>query len=137
MGGTKHDKGKNRLELIPTELIENVGKVMTHGAKKYGDYNWKGFCKSDIDRLTGAAMRHLEAYRKGEWFDEESGLPHIAHCAANCGFLLYVHSEEVHNCMLNEKNPGHREHLLGKEEEQAIQYILKTHKKLLKSMSKE
>ena len=35
--GLKHDGGKMRLDLVPPEMIEAVGAVMTHGAEKYGD----------------------------------------------------------------------------------------------------
>ena len=31
--GLKHDGGKPRLDLVPPELIEAVGVVMTHGAE--------------------------------------------------------------------------------------------------------
>lgn len=88
MEGKKYDAGKNRLELIPTELIEGVGKVLTFGAQKYEAENWRKFKKEDHKRLIGAAMRHLEQYRKGEYTDPESGLPHLAHVATNMGFLL-------------------------------------------------
>lgn len=88
MSGTKYDQGKTRLDLIPTELIEGVGRVLTFGANKYSEDDWRGFKSSDHKRLIGAAMRHMEAYRGGEYLDPESGLPHLAHIATNCGFLL-------------------------------------------------
>ena len=86
--GMKFDKDKVRLELVPPELIEGAGKVLTFGAKKYEDENWRNYTKEDFPRLVGALMRHIEAYRKGEIFDLESGLPHLAHAATNIGFLL-------------------------------------------------
>ena len=84
----KYDKDKNRLELIPTELIEEVGKVLTYGAHKYAPNAWRKAKKSELHRFVGAAMRHLEEYRKGNYFDDESGLPHLAHLATNVAFLL-------------------------------------------------
>lgn len=84
----KRDKGKNRLELIPTELIEEVGKVLTFGANKYAPNAWREAKPEDYSRFVGAAMRHLEAYRQGEYYDPESKLPHLAHAATNLGFLL-------------------------------------------------
>ena len=33
--GMKFDNGKNRLDLVEPEFIENVGKVLTFGADKY------------------------------------------------------------------------------------------------------
>ena len=39
--GLKHDGGKLRLDLVPPELIEAVGAVMTHGAEKYGEASYR------------------------------------------------------------------------------------------------
>ena len=35
--GLKHDGGKLRMDLVPPEIIEAVGAVVTHGAEKYGE----------------------------------------------------------------------------------------------------
>lgn len=88
MGNGKSDAGKNRLDLVFPILIEEVGRVRTYGTQKYGDSeNWKTIA-NPIQRYTAAAMRHFEAFRKGEFIDPESGLPHLAHCACNLMFLL-------------------------------------------------
>ena len=63
-----------------------MGKVLTAGSQKYSDDNWKN-C-DDYTRYVGAAMRHMEAYRSGEYYDEETGLPHLAHMLTNIAFLL-------------------------------------------------
>lgn len=89
--GIKHDKHKLRLSLIPTQLINGVGEVMTFGAKKYKPNNWKQL--DDPSRYLDALMRHLEAYRSGEEFDQETGLPHLAHLATNAGFLMWFDEE--------------------------------------------
>lgn len=89
--GIKHDGDKLRLSLIPPQLIEGVGQVMQFGAKKYKRNNWKNL--DDPTRYLDALMRHLEAYRRGEEFDEETGLPHMAHLATNAGFLLFFDEE--------------------------------------------
>ena len=39
--GLKHDGGKARLDLVPPEIIEAVGEVMTFGAQKYGENSYK------------------------------------------------------------------------------------------------
>ena len=85
-GGVKYDSGKLRMELIPPEAIEALAKVITYGANKYSDDNWKKVSK---DRYIGALMRHLNAYRKGELYDDESGLTHMAHILTNAAFLVY------------------------------------------------
>lgn len=90
-GGTKHDTGKIRIELIPPTAIEEMGKAFTFGASKYEDHNWsKGF---NWDRLIGAALRHLLAFNRGEDKDPESGESHIAHALA-CLAMLSAHEVE-------------------------------------------
>ena len=85
-GGKKFDDGKVRLDLIPEESLWQIGKVMTHGASKYGDHNWrKGMSWS---RLYAAARRHMSAMWQGEDFDPESGLLHLAH--AGCCVLMLL-----------------------------------------------
>ena len=39
--GLKHDGDKLRLDLLSPEIIEAVGAVMTYGAEKYGEGNYK------------------------------------------------------------------------------------------------
>lgn len=85
-GGNKFDGEKVRLHLLPTEAIEEVGKVLTFGAMKYGERNWeKGLAWS---RCFGAALRHLFAWWRGESLDPETGLSHMAHAACCVLFLL-------------------------------------------------
>ena len=87
----KHDIGKTRYDLLPPEALEAVARVLTFGAKKYGDRNWeKGL---DYDRIFAAAQRHMWAHHGGEKLDPESGLSHLAHAACNLAFLL--HAEAV------------------------------------------
>jgi len=86
MAGVKHDEGKNRLDLIPIEPLLEVGKVLTVGAKKYGDYNWKkGILHS---RLFAAVLRHIFAYRGGENNAPDTGLDHRAHAIAGLMFTM-------------------------------------------------
>lgn len=84
--GRKNDAGKTRLELLPLDALDEVGKVLTLGAKKYGDRNWeRGIVYS---RVFGALTRHAWAWWRGESRDPETGYSHMAHCAANALFLL-------------------------------------------------
>lgn len=84
----KHDGGKPRLDLLPFMAVTEVGKVMTFGAQKYGDNNWREAKPDQYHRYEAAAYRHLFAYSQGELIDPESGLPHLAHAATNLLFLL-------------------------------------------------
>jgi hypothetical protein len=84
--GTKHDQGKPRTDLLPPVALEEVAKVLTFGASKYNDHNWRlGFKYS---RLIGAALRHIFAFSKGEDRDPETGLLHLAHAACCILFLI-------------------------------------------------
>jgi hypothetical protein len=86
VAGVKDDDGKVMLALLPFESLLEVGKVLTFGAQKYEDHNWrKGF---KFSRLLSATMRHLFAFTRGEDLDPESGLSHLAHAATNILFLL-------------------------------------------------
>lgn len=82
----KYDDGKNALQLLPFLALEEVGKVLAFGAKKYGDHNWRQGMK--WSRLLGAALRHIFAWARGETLDRESGLSHLAHAACCILFLL-------------------------------------------------
>jgi hypothetical protein len=89
--GAKKDEGKNRLDLVPFDAVEEIGKVLTFGSKKYEDRNWE--LGIGYGRVFGAAMRHLTT-----WFmskvtgvsstDPETGLSHLAHAGCCVLFLL-------------------------------------------------
>lgn len=84
--GKKFDQDKPRMDLLDTEALIQIAKVMGMGAKKYGDHNWRGGLA--WSRVVGAAMRHLTAFNNGEDTDPESGLSHIAHLGCCAMFLL-------------------------------------------------
>ena len=84
--GLKHDGGKARLDLVPPEIIEAVGEVMTFGAEKYGENSYK---QVDPKRYRAALMRHICKWLKNpHGIDADSGLPHLWHIACNVAFLL-------------------------------------------------
>ncbi len=86
----KDDTQKNRLELIEPEFIEGLGAVLTFGAIKYEAWNWrKASTKDDQDRIFGALLRHLMAYKKGEKIDPESGMSHLYHASFGLMTLDY------------------------------------------------
>lgn len=90
MEGKKYDKEKDRWDLLPIEPIEQVVKVLTMGANKYGPNNWRGV---ESERYYAALLRHLTAWRKGEMNDSESGLSHLAHAMTNIIFLMELTNE--------------------------------------------
>jgi len=84
----KKDKGKLRWDLLPLKPIEQVVRVLTKGAKKYSDNNWKTVPNFN-ERYYAAAMRHLTRWRMGYKKDKESGLSHLAHVICCLIFLLW------------------------------------------------
>lgn len=85
-GGIKNDAGKVRLELLPVRALEEVGKVLTLGAAKYADDNWrKGM---SWRRCLGAGIRHTFSFLRGENLDPETGLCHLAHATCCMLFVL-------------------------------------------------
>ena len=84
--GRKFDSGKLRYDLIPVLAQEEVVKVVTLGAEKYDPENWKRVPEGRR-RYYAAAMRHMEAWRKGEKRDE-IGTHHIANAISNLMFIL-------------------------------------------------
>jgi hypothetical protein len=86
----KFDGKKNRLELIEPEFIEGLGRILSFGAEKYAVNNWmKANSDEDQLRIYGALQRHLQAYRKGEKVDPETGESHLYHACCNLMFLDY------------------------------------------------
>lgn len=87
-GGNKFDgNGKLRTDLIPVEPLLALSAILTHGAKKYDDNNWKKGIK--FSRVYGALLRHLWAHWLGNYEDSDSGMPHIWHAFCNLLFLVY------------------------------------------------
>ena len=91
-GFVKRDSGKLRWSLMPFEELEDVVKVLMHGAEKYSPDNWKK-C-DDITRYKDALMRHAVAYVSGDKIDPEFGLSHLAHAICNCLFLMWFDKHE-------------------------------------------
>ena len=92
--GVKHDQGKPKFSLVPPLAELEVVKVLTFGAEKYAPDNWK---KIDPIRYVDAAGRHINAHRRGETADAESGLHHLAHAICCLMFQLEkaLESEQV------------------------------------------
>ena len=85
--GKKYDQGKLRYDLLPPLALEEVVKVLTFGASKYGTHTWHAV-PNGAARYFAACQRHLWAWMKGEDRDPESGIHHLSHAATNCLFLI-------------------------------------------------
>lgn len=87
MPSAKHyDEEKPRLELLPSEAMEEIAKVLSYGAEKYSDDNWlQGM---PWMKLIGSTLRHIFAWARREEVDPESQLLHLAHAACNLLFVI-------------------------------------------------
>lgn len=91
--GKKYDAGKSRMALLPPRALKEVARVLTYGAQKYDEHNWKKLENLE-PRYMDALLRHVFDYLSGEELDEESGLSHLAH-AVCC--LLFVLEDKLEN----------------------------------------
>lgn len=92
--GIKHDSEKPAISAMLHPLLANahflpivraVTSVLRYGAEKYTANNWTKVTPKE--RYLDAALRHLSAVDNGQWLDDESKLPHVAHAA--CSVLMY------------------------------------------------
>ena len=82
-------RAKRRWSLLPWLPLALVADAMMVGAAKYGDDNWRA---QPRDLFFDAAQRHLVA-TKFTSRDLQTGLPHLAHAAANILILLAIDIE--------------------------------------------
>ena len=92
---SKDDTGKARVELIESDFVLGIGKVLTYGASEYGAHNWKlGNSPEDIERIKGALYRHFLKYQGGEITDPDTGLSHLYAIGCNAMFLDYFDRQQ-------------------------------------------
>lgn len=90
----RFNSGKLRYDLVPVHAQEEYVSVLTAGAAKYGDSNWR--LGLDWMSVMASLERHLMAWKKGEDLDPETGLPHTAHIMCNAAFLAeyrHIHKD--------------------------------------------
>ena len=75
--GVKHDAEKLPMDLLDPLALEGLAAVLQFGARKYASHNWRGGIS--YSRLFAALLRHTFAILRGQYIDEESGLPHVDH----------------------------------------------------------
>lgn len=84
----KADAGKSIVGAVPPRALLAVGRVLAHGASKYGRDNWRNV--DDVRRYHDAALRHVMQYLSGERTDAESGESHLAHAVCSLLFVLDI-----------------------------------------------
>jgi hypothetical protein len=84
--GRKDDDGKLPFDLLPHDAVTEITKVLRYGAKKYAPRNWEKGMK--WSRPYAALIRHMWAWWRGEDYDKETGMLHLAHAGCCILFLL-------------------------------------------------
>jgi len=90
----RFSSGKIRYDLVAPWAMEQLAKVYTFGTIKYDDDNWWKGLKWKRDVL-GCVFRHVWKWVRGEKYDDESGLHHLAHAAWNCFALMEYERNEI------------------------------------------
>lgn len=105
--GMKFDTGK----LCYTPLMRGlalplraVAAVLSYGKQKYAEDSWQEVPDAK-NRYENAYYRHMNARLSGETYDEESGLPHMAHELCNLMFMLWFAIKDGSITNITEFNP--------------------------------
>lgn len=85
--GYKDKENKPKYDLIPAWPMDDLARVYTYGAEKVARkkgcsveeaaHNWRQGIP--FSECLAATLRHVFKIVRGEWLDDESGLPHAAH----------------------------------------------------------
>ena len=84
---------KLRWELLPLEDVEDIVRVYTAGAKKYGPDQWQNL-PDGIRRYKAALLRHLVEFDKGNEIDKETGCRHLAQVCWNAIAMLHISKQQ-------------------------------------------
>ena len=82
----KFDEWKSRVDLIPWDVLIEVGRILWYWAKKYWENNWQ-LLEDFENRYIWAALRHIYQHQSWEINDIETNLPHLLHALTNLIFL--------------------------------------------------
>lgn len=87
MAGSRSNAGKEPWRLLPFDALNQVVRVLQYGTRKYAARNWEqGLSWAECG---DSMQRHWHRwFQLREDFDDESGLPHLAHIACNAVFML-------------------------------------------------
>jgi hypothetical protein len=90
--GRKFDSEKPKMYLLPPKATVEVAKVLTFGAAKYDEENWRKL-EDAQKRYSGGALRHIFSHLDGELQDPETNLSHLAHAICCLMFKLELELE--------------------------------------------
>jgi|SRR5688572_21765194 len=96
------DASKVRLDLLEVPADEAIANVLDHGAQKYGVENYRAI-PIHLRTYIAATRRHLNALKRGEDIDPDSGESHWAHIGANVHVVMGAMDE---NTLVDDRGPG-------------------------------
>lgn len=81
--------GSNKvpMHLWPTVATVLGAMALLDGATKYGRSNFRA-TEVRASIYFDAALRHLMKWFEGEWYDPDSGLPHLGHALASLAIIV-------------------------------------------------
>jgi hypothetical protein len=91
--GKKFDSEKPKMYLLPPKATVEVAKVLTFGAQKYSEENWR-YLDNIQNRYSGGALRHIFSHLDGELQDPETNYSHLAHAICCLMFKLELELED-------------------------------------------
>lgn len=97
---------KSLIGAIEPSFLDEVGKVLAHGAKKYGRDNWKLAEGGKEQLYIDALHRHINAFQQGQYTDKETDLHHLAHAACNLMFLYYFSKTKLRDTNIKDLEDG-------------------------------
>jgi len=116
----RFDSGKPRYDLIPPYALHEIVLVYTYGCHKYDPDNWwKGM---KWRKVIGPMLRHIYKWLRGEKYDPESGLHHLAHAAWNAIALFCYEAKSIGE---DDRQP-HSMDLVGRDDLEKIEQLRKT-----------
>lgn len=84
---------KPQLGLIPPEFDEEEARAWESGIKNGREaFDWRR--TATVDQYTHKLLRHLNAWRKGIKYDQDSGAHHLAHVICNAKILMWCEARD-------------------------------------------
>ena len=94
---------------IDPYFMRELAKVFRYGANKHGKNNFRQMTAEAAQEIRDSVSRHFnDGFLCGEELDNESGLSHLAHMAANVMFLYRLCRIYGYNEVMNVINGGDR-----------------------------
>lgn len=87
--GGKQSHVPYRMDLVPADALLDVAKVLSEGAVKYGENNWKLI---SINEHINHVLSHLYVYLADDTSDD-----HLSHAVCRAMFALQLYIEHTQN----------------------------------------